>query len=101
MLHTKIYLDFLYTSLYKLFFAHNVVLVFILVTLGYKVCCCRIVVSCFTLFTTRKPCLASSIQHFLFFGTAFVTFLWFSLVWFLCLMAYQLFLGYLMPKPFS
>ena len=24
-----------------------------------------------------------------------------SLVWFLCLMAYQLFLGYLMPKPFS
>ena len=21
--------------------------------------------------------------------------------WFLCLMAYQLFLGYLMPKPFS
>ena len=23
------------------------------------------------------------------------------LVWFLCLMAYQLFLGYLMPKPFS
>ena len=22
-------------------------------------------------------------------------------VWFLCLMAYQLFLGYLMPKPFS
>ena len=26
-------------------------------------------------------------------------FLW--LVWFLCLMAYQLFLGYLMPKPFS
>ena len=26
---------------------------------------------------------------------------WFGLVWFLCLMAYQLFLGYLMPKPFS
>ena len=26
---------------------------------------------------------------------------YFSLVWFLCLMAYQLFLGYLMPKPFS
>ena len=25
----------------------------------------------------------------------------FGLVWFLCLMAYQLFLGYLMPKPFS
>ena len=25
----------------------------------------------------------------------------FSLVWFLCLMAYQLFLGYLMPNPFS
>ena len=25
----------------------------------------------------------------------------FWLVWFLCLMAYQLFLGYLMPKPFS
>ena len=24
---------------------------------------------------------------------------WFG--WFLCLMAYQLFLGYLMPKPFS
>ena len=24
-----------------------------------------------------------------------------GLVWFLCLMAYQLFLGYLMPKPFS
>ena len=24
-----------------------------------------------------------------------------SKVWFLCLMAYQLFLGYLMPKPFS
>ena len=24
-----------------------------------------------------------------------------DLVWFLCLMAYQLFLGYLMPKPFS
>ena len=23
------------------------------------------------------------------------------LIWFLCLMAYQLFLGYLMPKPFS
>ena len=23
------------------------------------------------------------------------------MVWFLCLMAYQLFLGYLMPKPFS
>ena len=23
------------------------------------------------------------------------------LVWFLCLMAYPLFLGYLMPKPFS
>ena len=22
-------------------------------------------------------------------------------VWFLCLMAYQLFVGYLMPKPFS
>ena len=26
---------------------------------------------------------------------------WFGLVWFLCLMAYQLFSGYLMPKPFS
>ena len=26
---------------------------------------------------------------------------WFGLVWFLCLMAYQFFLGYLMPKPFS
>ena len=25
----------------------------------------------------------------------------FGLVWFLCLMAYQLFVGYLMPKPFS
>ena len=25
----------------------------------------------------------------------------FGLVWFLCLMAYQLFLGYLMPRPFS
>ena len=25
----------------------------------------------------------------------------FDLVWFLCLMAYQLFLGYLMSKPFS
>ena len=25
----------------------------------------------------------------------------FGLVWFLCLMAYQLFLGYLMSKPFS
>ena len=25
----------------------------------------------------------------------------FGLVWSLCLMAYQLFLGYLMPKPFS
>ena len=25
----------------------------------------------------------------------------FTMVWFLCLMAYQLFLGYLMPKPFS
>ena len=24
-----------------------------------------------------------------------------NVVWFLCLMAYQLFLGYLMPKPFS
>ena len=24
-----------------------------------------------------------------------------QMVWFLCLMAYQLFLGYLMPKPFS
>ena len=24
-----------------------------------------------------------------------------GLVWFLCLMAYHLFLGYLMPKPFS
>ena len=24
-----------------------------------------------------------------------------GLVWFLCLMAYQLFVGYLMPKPFS
>ena len=24
-----------------------------------------------------------------------------GLVWYLCLMAYQLFLGYLMPKPFS
>ena len=24
-----------------------------------------------------------------------------GLAWFLCLMAYQLFLGYLMPKPFS
>ena len=24
-----------------------------------------------------------------------------GLIWFLCLMAYQLFLGYLMPKPFS
>ena len=24
-----------------------------------------------------------------------------GLVWFLCLMAYQLLLGYLMPKPFS
>ena len=24
-----------------------------------------------------------------------------GLVWFLCLIAYQLFLGYLMPKPFS
>ena len=24
-----------------------------------------------------------------------------GLVWFLCLMAYQLFLGYLMAKPFS
>ena len=28
-------------------------------------------------------------------------FILFILVWFLCLMAYQLFLGYLMPKPFS
>ena len=26
---------------------------------------------------------------------------YFGLVWFLCLMSYQLFLGYLMPKPFS
>ena len=26
---------------------------------------------------------------------------YFTLVWFLCLMAYQLFIGYLMPKPFS
>ena len=25
----------------------------------------------------------------------------FGLVWFLCLMAYQSLLGYLMPKPFS
>ena len=25
----------------------------------------------------------------------------FKIGWFLCLMAYQLFLGYLMPKPFS
>ena len=24
-----------------------------------------------------------------------------EVVWFLCLIAYQLFLGYLMPKPFS
>ena len=24
-----------------------------------------------------------------------------AMVWFLCLIAYQLFLGYLMPKPFS
>ena len=28
-------------------------------------------------------------------------FVFLVLVWFLCLMAYQLFLGYLMPKPFS
>ena len=28
-------------------------------------------------------------------------YVWFGLVWFLCLMAYQLFLSYLMPKPFS
>ena len=26
---------------------------------------------------------------------------WFGLVWFLCLMAYQLFVGYLMPNLFS
>ena len=26
---------------------------------------------------------------------------WFGLVWFLYLMVYQLFLGYLMPNPFS
>ena len=25
----------------------------------------------------------------------------FIFIWFLCLMVYQLFLGYLMPKPFS
>ena len=30
-----------------------------------------------------------------------LTSVWFGLVWFLCLMTYQLFLGYLMPKPFS
>ena len=30
-----------------------------------------------------------------------MTLLSWGLVWFLCLMAYQLFIGYLMPKPFS
>ena len=31
----------------------------------------------------------------------YVRMLRFGLVWFLCLIAYQLFVGYLMPKPLS